>query len=66
MVVYYEQRGCGRSASPKDPRAYSLSLLVADLDELRDALGLERIVPLGCSFGAEPAAEYALAHPIRV
>ncbi len=65
-VVYYEQRGCGRSGSPDDPHSYSMPLLVADLDELRRALGLERVVPFGYSFGAELAAEYALAHPTHV
>lgn len=65
-VVYYEQRGCGRSQPPADADAYSVPLLVADLDGLRAALGLDRIIPLGFSFGGELAAEYALAHPDRV
>ena len=65
-VVYYEQRGCGRSDPPPNPGEYSLPLLVADLDALRETLGLRRIVPLGFSFGGELALEYALAHPDRV
>jgi proline iminopeptidase len=65
-VVYYEQRGCGRSDQPPDPYAYTLALLVSDLDELRQALGLDRINLLGFSFGGELALEYALAHPEQV
>lgn len=65
-VVYYDQRGCGRSAVPADPLAYSIALLVDDLDRLREVLGLSRIVPLGYSFGADLAIEYAIAHGDRV
>ncbi len=65
-VIYYEQRGCGRSDQPPDPYTYSIEMLVADLDELRQALGLEQINLLGFSFGGELALEYTLAHPDRV
>lgn len=65
-VVYYDQRGSGRSAAPADSTAYSIPILVADLEALRRHLGAARIAPLGFSFGGELAAEYALAHPDRV
>ncbi len=65
-VIYYEQRGCGRSDQPLDPYTYSIEMLVSDLDELRQALGLDRINLLGFSFGGELALEYALAHPEHV
>ncbi len=62
-VIYYEQRGCGRSDQPLDPYTYSIDMLVSDLDELRQALGLERINLLGFAFGGELALEYALVYP---
>lgn len=65
-VVYYDQRGCGRSDPPASPADYSLPLLVSDLEGLRARLGLARFIPLGFSFGGELALEYALAHPGRV
>ena len=65
-VLYYEQRGCGRSGPPERPDAYSLELLVADLEALRGRLGLDRIALLGFSFGGELALAYAVAHPGRV
>lgn len=65
-VVYYEQRGCGRSGLPEDPTAYSIPALVSDLEALRRELGLDKIIPLGFSFGGELALEYCLAHPKRV
>jgi len=65
-VIYYEQRGSGRSASPEDSNAYSIPILVSDLEILRQRLGLEKIIPLGFSFGGELALEYALAYPNHV
>jgi proline iminopeptidase len=65
-VLYFEQRGCGRSDAPDDPNAYSIPLLVADLDALRRTLELEQVIPLGFSFGGEIALEYALAYPTSV
>jgi proline iminopeptidase len=61
-VICYEQRGCGRSARPLRDDDYGMDVLVADLDELRRTLALERMVLLGYSFGAELAIECALAH----
>lgn len=43
-----------------------MSRLVADLDDLRAALGVERIVPWGVSYGCLLAAEYAVAHSNHV
>jgi proline iminopeptidase len=65
-VIFYDQRGCGRSARPSDTSTYTIAQLVADLEELRTALGVERIVPWGVSFGCLLAAEYAVAHSNHV
>jgi proline iminopeptidase len=65
-VVFYDQRGCGRSERPTDSGTYSVGRLVADLEDLRSSLGIDRIVPWGVSFGCQVAAEYAVAHPDRV
>ena len=61
-----DQRGCGRSARPATAGTYTFPRLVADLDMLRAALGVERITPWGVSFGCLIAAEYAVAYPERV
>ncbi len=65
-VVYYEQRGCGRSGDAPNAETYTLPWLIADLEALRQQLQLERLNLLGFSFGAELALEYAAAHPERV
>jgi len=65
-VIYYEQRGCGRSDAPQDQSDYTIPTLISDLDVLRDSLGAEKITLLGYSFGAELSLRYALAHPDNV
>ncbi len=64
-VVYYEQRGSGRTDQPADC-AYSMQLLVEDVEQLRQHLGVPRICLLGISFGGDLAAEYTVAHPEHV
>jgi proline iminopeptidase len=62
-VHRWDQRGCGRSER-RGP--YSLATSVADLDAVRRGLGLDRVVLLGHSWGAQLALRYALDHPARV
>ena len=59
-------RGTEGSDRPADPRAYQTSAYVADLDEFRAHLGLERMLLLGHSHGGVVAQAYAAAHPDRV
>jgi len=40
-IVYYEQRGCGRSYAAKDTNDYVMLTLINDLDELIKTLGVE-------------------------
>ncbi len=62
-IIYYEQRGCGRSEAPQDKDAYFIPLLISDLEILCKDLKLEKIIPLGFSFGSELALEFVLIHP---
>jgi proline iminopeptidase len=65
-LVYYDQRGRGRSAEGVEPGDVSIGSEVADLDGLRDALGYESVAVLGHSWGGLLAMEYATRHPHRV
>lgn len=65
-LVYYDQRGVGRSSAELVPSAINMRAFVEDIEALRDALGYERIDVLGHSFGALIALEYAAAHPDRL
>jgi proline iminopeptidase len=62
-VVYYDQLGCGRSELARDVSEYSIDRDVADLEELRNGLGLGRVHLWGSSYGGLLAIAYALAHP---
>jgi pimeloyl-ACP methyl ester carboxylesterase len=65
-LVLLDPRGTGGSARPADPRAYETADYVADLEELRRHLGLDRLWLLGHSHGGVVAQAYAAAHPDRV
>jgi proline-specific peptidase len=65
-LVLVDPRGTGGSDRPADPRAYTTEDYVADLDQLRAHLRLERMLLLGHSHGGVVAAAYAVAHPERV
>jgi proline iminopeptidase len=65
-VIYYEQRGSGRSQAPTNPSDYALPALISDLKALQDSLGAPKIILLGYSFGAELSLRYAVAHPDKV
>ncbi|MFC5270367.1 alpha/beta fold hydrolase [Adhaeribacter terreus] len=65
-VVYYEQRGCGRSEAPQNPEDYQLKTLISDLNILRDSLGVQKMNLLGYSFGGELGLRYAVAHQDQV
>jgi len=65
-VVYIEPVGTGRSGSLPEGQRYAIERYVADVDGLREHLGLDRIVLLGHSHGGFVAQAYALAHPDRL
>jgi pimeloyl-ACP methyl ester carboxylesterase len=65
-LVLINPRGTEGSDRPADARAYRTEDYVADLEELRGHLGLERMLLLGHSHGGVVAQGYAAAHPGRV
>jgi proline iminopeptidase len=62
-VVYYDQRGCGLSDYRPGPNGYTVEQAVDDLEALRKALGYERWVVLGYSYGGFLAQYYATRYP---
>ncbi|MYW03029.1 alpha/beta fold hydrolase [Streptomyces sp. SID3343] len=65
-VYAYDQIGSGRSGRLDDPSGYTVARHVADLDALRVAIGAERIIVVGQSWGGALAAHYLAAHPDHV
>ncbi|MDB6126870.1 MAG: alpha/beta hydrolase [Verrucomicrobia bacterium] len=53
-------------ASGHDPHRYTIVESVADIEALRQALGAEKMVLLGHSYGTQLAQEYARRHPASV
>jgi proline iminopeptidase len=64
-MIYLDQRGSGRSERPWDG-AYSLPLMVEDIEALRRQLGVPKLALMGHSFGGALALEYAAAYPQHV
>lgn len=65
-LIYYDQRGRGKSAEGVRPEDVTLGSELADLDAVRQHFKLESAALLGHSWGAVLALEYALRHPTRV
>lgn len=64
--IAIDQRGCGRSTPPGEIAANDLAALVADMEALRERLGLDRWSLLAGSWGARVALAYAGLAPGRL
>lgn len=65
-LLLLNPRGTNASDPPEDSNAYRIEDYVADVEELRDHLGRERLDLLGHSHGGVVAMAWATAHPSRV
>ena len=65
-VVLFDQRGCGKSRPHAELRENTTWDLVADIEKLRELLGIERWVVFGGSWGSTLALAYSETHPDRV
>jgi proline iminopeptidase len=65
-VVFYDQRGNGRSSELVPGKSCLLADQIADLDALRAHLGLEKMDLLGHSWGGYLVMAYAARHPERI
>jgi proline iminopeptidase len=62
-VVAFDQLGTGASDRPTDPAFWTITRYVAEVETVRQALGLGRVHLLGHSWGGWLGVEYALTHP---
>ncbi|MBR8068010.1 alpha/beta fold hydrolase [Burkholderia cenocepacia] len=65
-VVLVDQRGAGASAPRGGTRHNDTARLIADLEAVREQLGIARWGVVGGSWGAALALAYAGTHPARV
>ncbi len=65
-IVLFDQRGAGRSIPHASLEGNTTADLVADMERIREHLGIERWVVFGGSWGSTLGLVYAQAHPQRV
>ncbi len=64
-VIYYDQRGTGKSSSDDTGKTYTVKQAVEDLENLRQSLKIDKWAVLGHSYGGLLAQCYALMYPQR-
>ncbi|MEP6732721.1 MAG: alpha/beta hydrolase [bacterium] len=62
-VIFYDQRGTGRSTLPRDTTRLNATQQVLDLDAVRRHFNLAHVTLVAHSYGPLLAASYAIAHP---
>lgn len=65
-IVLFDQRGSGRSSPAGETQGNTTADLISDMERIRRALGIDRWMVCGGSWGATLALLYAQAHPDRV
>jgi proline iminopeptidase len=65
-IVLFDQRGAGRSRPHASLDSNTTWDLVADMERIREHLGIERWVVFGGSWGSTLSLAYAQTHPERV
>lgn len=66
QVIFYDQRGDGRSDALKPGQSCTLADQIADLEALRAHLGLDKVNLLGHSWGGYLSMSYAARHPEHI
>jgi proline iminopeptidase len=66
LVVFYDQRGTGASKRLQAGAPQSMDAQVADLEAVRQTLGLAKVVLVGDSYGGLLAMAYAASYPDHV
>lgn len=59
-VVFWDQLGCGRSEKPSDTSLWTMERSLAEVDAVREALGLDRHHLFGNSWGGMLVQQYTL------
>lgn len=64
-IVLFDQRGCGRSTPHGEIGQNTTQDLIADMERLRETLGIGRWLVFGGSWGSTLALAYGETHPER-
>lgn len=63
FVIFYDQRGAGRSTGEINEDTMTISVFLEDLEALRKAFNFDKVSILGHSWGAFLAMHYSIEHP---
>jgi proline iminopeptidase len=65
-LIFYDQRGCGKSEEFKEGQQVTMETMVEDLEGIRKEFNLDKMNLVGQSWGALIAINYVLKNPDRV
>lgn len=65
-IILFDQRGCGRSTPHASVENNTTQDLVADIEQIREHLGIDEWVVFGGSWGSTLGLTYAQTYPERV
>ena len=65
-IILFDQRGCGKSTPHASLEENTTWDLVADMEKIREHLGIEKWLVFGGSWGSTLSLAYAETHPERV
>jgi len=65
-IILFDQRGCGRSSPHAELEGNNTQALVADIELIRERLGIDKWVVFGGSWGSTLGLVYTETHPERV
>jgi proline iminopeptidase len=65
-LIFFDQRGCGRSVGEINLSTISMENYVEDVERIRVGLGLGKVIVLGHSWGGLLGMEYAIKYSAQV
>jgi proline iminopeptidase len=66
QIVFYDQRGTGKSKNVKPDASWGMDAQVADMEAVRAKFGFQKFDLVGDSYGGLLAMAYAAAHPEHI
>jgi proline iminopeptidase len=59
QIIFYDQRGCGKTEFPKDTSSINIETYIEDLEGIRNHLKIDKLNLVGHSWGTMVALNYA-------
>ena len=66
QIVFYDQRGTGKSKHVKPDASWGMDVQIADMEAIRAKFGFQKFDLVGDSYGGLLAMAYAAAHPEHI